>query len=468
MLDISRQPKAMPGGMGTTRSYKEIVEYLDKLPVRAYDAQVPERMRRLDTACGDIAQKLSCILIAGTNGKSTALNFTARLLQEENVSTTLAYASHIMHYNERFMCDGRKISNKDFAALLNEVIAIAEVEKIAATSHELTTMAGMLYAYKNDSQVAVLEVGLGGRFDPTAICKARVIALTRVGDDASGLIGSSDLDAVTNELMTVVQPNAWFISSEQSKLRLTKMRTMVEERGGCWSMPIRKLAPLPYIYEQLYGRIASLSERIVQLYLEEVLKKFSPFLRGNLLATQQGKRGRPTLAAQRQAELNPVKTLKTFWATSGDMLRGRFEILHNESPTIVLDNASNVDAFVNFFLGVRLYHYEHPSRGFTLIIGVARALDAQEVLKSIRYLLKKVPGKVFFVELSEGLPCYTTAELMEHAAKINLNARCFAHINEAIRVAKSMVDERDGLIAITGSEKQVAAYWKSRGAKRFY
>ena len=107
------------------------------------------------------------------------------------------------------------------------------------------------------------------------------------------------------------------------------MKKWADENDINWAMPIRKLAALPYVYEQLYGRAASLGERIAQIYVEDVRKKFSPFLRGNLLATQKGQRGRPTLEAKRNAELNPIKTLKKFWQEDSGPSSGNchFEIL---------------------------------------------------------------------------------------------------------------------------------------------
>jgi len=463
MLDISHQSKSVPGGMGVSRSYKEIVEYLDALPVREYGPQSLERMKALDAACSNASQGLRTILVAGTNGKSTTINFMSKLFEEEGLGATLIYSSHIMVYNERLVVGKKRITNKEFTQLLNDIIAVATLHNIAATSAELMTMAGIVYAQRKGAEVAVFEVGLGGRFDPTALCKACIIGLTRVGDDATGVLGDS-LDQVCDELMTVVQPGAWFASSEQSKIRLQHMKSLADTAGARWSMPIRKLAPLPYVYEQLYGRIASLSERLVQLYVEEITKKFSPFLRGNLHATQKGQRGRPTLSAKRNHVPHQVKPLKTFWAESCALLRGRFEVLRQERPTMLLDNASNVDAFLNLFLGIRLLHYDRAIKGFVLIIAVARSLDVIQVLKHIRYLLKKVPGKVFFVPHAGDDTYFSPEELVAHARKLHISARGFHQISDAIKAAKSFVDERDGLVAISGSEKQITAYWRDRGA----
>ena len=349
--------------------------------------------------------------------------------------------------------------------IANEVINLAQQHNIAATSSEILLITGLLHAHRSNAEVALIEVGLGGKFDPSAICPAHITCVTRVADDVSQCLGQ-DLDQVAHELITVAQKDSWFVSAEQSKLRLQKMKIWVEqEREARWVMPIRKLAPLPYVYEQLYGRIASLGERIIQIYVEEVKQKFSP-LRGNLLATQQGQRGRPTLEAKRNAELNPIKTMKMFWSEQFSLLRGRFEVLEKEKPVVLLDNASNLDACMNVFLGVRLLHYQKLIKGFVLILGVSKALNAREVVKAVRYLLKKVQGEVFFIPLPDNQDCYAPEELLALANDHNVKARSFNSFPAAIESAKNAVDERDGLIAVTGSSVMVSAYWHDRGVKK--
>jgi hypothetical protein len=246
------------------------------------------------------------------------------------------------------------------------------------------------------------------------------------------------------------------------------MKIHAEEKGIKWTMPIRKLATLPYIYEQLYGRSASLGERIAQIYIEDINGKFSPFLRGNLLATQKGQRGRPTLEAKRHAELNPIKSLKSFWNEEFELLKGRFELLDKERPSILLDGANNLDALGNFYLGIRLLHYQKALKGLALIVGFSKAIDATEALKLIRYLFKKVNGQVFFMPLPDAaIESHDANDLVNMAKELNIKATACADFQQAFEQAKASVDDRDGLIAIAGSTKLVSLYWKQRGIKKF-
>lgn len=447
-----------------SRSYHEIVEYLDALAVREYSEFALQRAKKLNKACGDVASKIDTILVGGSNGKSLSMNFAAKLFREEGFRAALIFSDKFLNYTEQFVVNGEYISTTQFTEVLNEVITVATEEKLNVTRSEILTVAGMMHAVHEGAEVALVEVGLGGRYDAASLCTPKITVVTRVADDATAELGS-ELDDIAKELVTVSQPGAWFVSAEQSKLRLQKMKTWVEDLGGNWAMPIRKLAPLPYIYEQLYGRIASLGERIVQIYAEEIKEKFSPFLRGNLLATQKGKRGRPTLEAKRQAELNPIKTMRTFWSDEFSLLRGRFEFMDKEKPPVLLDNASNLDALTNTFLGIRLLHYQRPLKGFVLILGVAAPLNVSELLKGVRYLLKKVPGEVFFVPLP-GRDSVEMAKLLELAKDLNIRARHFGSIAEALPNAKDAVDEREGLVAVAGSSSMITAYWQARGAKK--
>jgi len=453
-------------GLGKSKTYNEIVDYLDAQKAYEYGEACVRRMKELDQALGMPSAHRDIILVGGTNGKSTTVHFAAKLLKEEGFSVATIYSSHLLTYNERVHARIEAISNKSFTDLMNEVITAAEVNNIKATAHELMLMMGMLHAKQENSDVVIVEVAYGGKLDAAAYFNAKLAGITRVAEDSRGQLGT-DLDLVAFEMMEIAKPGCWFISAEQSKIRLQKMKTWCDEHHVKWAMPIRKLASLPYMYEQLYGRVASLGERIAQIYVEDIKGKFSPFLRGNLLATQKGQRGRPTLEAKRQAELNPVKTLKNFWTEHFDLLHGRFEYLDKENPCMLLDNASNLDALTNLFLGVRLLHYQKTVKGLVLVLGLPKAVNAMEAIKLVRYLLKKVSGQILFVPLSGDMVCHDVQDLAMMAKELNVKAKACTSLSDALAQAKSLVDERDGLVVVAGSTGLVSEYWSLRGIKKF-
>lgn len=469
LTSVEHARKKSDSSFGKVRSYNEIVEYLTKLKSYDYSEAAIARARQLDQALGEPTSKFDLILVSGTNGKSLTMHFAAKLLTEEQCKASTSYSSNFLNYNERIVLGNEVISNKVFTDILNEVINTAEQESITATTYEIMHMASFLYFAQEKQDVVLAEVGYGGRLDALAAFTPKIAALTRVAEDQIGLLGK-DLDLVAFEMLEIAKPGSWFISAEQSKIRLQKMKTIADERGIFWAMPIRKLSALPYIFEQLYGRIASLGERIAQIYVEDIKNKFSPFLRGNLLATEKGRRGRPTLEAKRNSELNPIKTLKSFWSEQFDLLKGRFELLDKEKPSVLIDNASNFDALTNLFLGIRLLHYQKPLKGLYIIMGLSSAVDANESLKLIRYLLKKVNGTMLFVNLpqtSTEVACHDAELLASMAKDLNIKARSCTSLPEAFVLAKAGVDERDGLVVICGAERMVTEYWNMREIKKF-
>lgn len=469
LTSVEQARKKTEGSLSKLRNYNEIVDYLTNLKPYEYSENAIIRMRQLDQALNNPSTKIDIVIVAGTNGKSLTMHFAAKLLQEEGFKAGVSYSSNFLSFNERIVLNAESISNKIFTDVLNEVINAAAREGIEATSYELLHLASLVYFVQENQDVMLAEVGYGGRLDALSAFTPKIAALTRVAEDQVGLLGA-DLDQVAFETLQIAKSGSWFISAEQSKIRLQKMKNLADQQGILWAMPIRKLSALPYIFEQLYGRVASLGERIAQIYIEDIKNKFSPFLRGNLLATEKGRRGRPTLEAKRNSELHPLKTLKGFWAEQFNLLKGRFELLDKEKPTILLDNASNIDALGNLFLGIRLIHYQKPLKGLVIIMGLHQAVNATEALKLTRYLLKKVNGTILFVDLAtdHGTPRGHSAEQLASLAKeMNIKARACVSLKDAFEVAKASVDERDGLVAISGSPEFITGYWHLRGIKKF-
>ena len=448
-------------------NYGEIVARLETAQSSEYGPKAVERMMRLDAALGFISQKIDIILVGGSNGKSLSVHFAAKLLREEGVSVGACYSSHVLSYNERICSEQHAVSNKAFAEAVSVVLTACDREKIQATTFEITTMAALVHFVEEKIGVALVEVSTGGRYDATAAFHAKIVAITRIAADHAEILGS-DLDVVAQDMVALARPGAWVISAEQSKLRLQKMKDFALASNINWAMPLRKLSQLPYVYEQLFGRTASLGERIAHMYLEKVKETSSAFLKVHAVTAKQGQRGRPTLEAKKQALLHPVKTLKAFWAEKFDLLRGRFELLDKEKPTILLDNADNIDALSNLFLGVRLLHYQRPLKGLALVMGLGMSVDVDETLRMVRYLLRKINGQVFFIELPGSDASHNPHMLVKAAEELGIASRAFSTLKEAFEEAKTAVDERHGLVAVTGSTKVVASYWRTvRDIKRF-
>jgi len=458
---MSEVQSTLRKGLGAqkNRSLSECFAFLDAVNPIAYDQTVSKRMQALNIVLQNPAKDLDIITFGGSSSKDVTISFATKLLQEEKLKVGVFYASNILSYSEQININDEPVANKVLAEALNTVIDVSLKSNIQATAFEILLQAGMLIFAKEAVDACLLEVGVGGRYDATAFYAPKICAITKVAPKHIDLLGN-DLDQVACEMLAIAKPGSWVISAEQSKLRLQKMKVFAEQNGFLWSMPIRKLSPLPYIYEQLFGKEASLAERVVQIYIENIKGRFSPFLRGNLLATQKGQRGRPTLETKRNSELNPLQTVKSFWAQNFKLNPGIFEILEQEKPTILLDKAEDLESLGYTFLGLRLLHYKKPIVGLCIIMGLAKEVDAEEMLKLSRYLFKKIPGEIYFVPLVDGDKSHNPEELSMKAKQLNVRAVAFQNVKEAFEHAKKVVDERDGIVCLSGNIEVINNYWR--------
>lgn len=453
------------------RTYNDVVQYLDQhWSVKREESL--ERVKQLDQALGSPSQKLNALLVAGTNGKSLTAHFTTKLLQEEGLTVGSFYAPHLLTYNERFTIDRATIQNKQFTQVANTVIDTAEAHGITANTQELLAIISFIYFTENNVDVAVLEVDEGGTYNPVNICNAKVATITRV--TAPTIYATEDeLQTRMDDMLGIVKPGTYLVSGDQNKSHLQHMNEVTLERNGHWIMPIRKLAQLTYPYEQLHGRCAALAERMAHTYMNKFVVQDATVVNNSLLIKQQGRRGRPTIEAKRQAQLNPPKTLQQFWKETINELPGRFHLLDKEKPSILLDTANNIDAFKNLLLGIRLLNYQRTLKGLAVIVGASHeTLHHEEFLKLLRYFFKKTSGELYICPIDTPLPgtneeqSWDVEQVTNDLKSMKIKAKGFNSFDDAFAAAQNVVDERDGLIVVSGSHSIVHQYWNRKGVRK--
>ena len=409
---------------------------------------------------------------AGSNGKSITAHLTIKLLKEEGLKVGGYYSPHILAYNERLTINHQAISNNAFIDIANEVIQRAEDLGLDLHSSELLTMMAILYFTKEKVDVAVLEVHEGGALNPVNICNAIAATITRVTPHKYQ-VAPDHVPALITDIMGIVKKDTWLVSGDQCKMNLELMNSLCDAQGGHWAMPIRKLAPLAYPFEQLHGRCAALAERLAHMFMQHYYNKDATITADSLLSKQKGTRGRPTTEAKRKAELNPRVTVDQFWKEQLSELPGRFETLDQEKPAILLDTACNNDAFANVLLGVRLVHYRRPLKGLAIIMAASKTgYDGEEFLKQVRYFFKKTAGHLLICPLEYPVPgnneetSWDPEHVVNNVKSMKVKARVCKSFAEAMETAKKLVDEQSGLIVITGSLSIVNTYWRSKGVKK--
>lgn len=473
MIDNTQQSaKSSTLKLNQLLNYNEVTEYLDSKWQIPLDKSL-KRSKAIDKALGSIAKSVPAILIAGSNGKSLTAHFTAKLLKEEGINAGVLSSPHILSYNERITIDGETINNKKFTEIANTVINILEQEKIEANSAEILTAMAFVAFKDHKLEAAVLEVEQPDKYDPVTLCDTKIVAVTRVTSDEFEAEDAKFCELVKN-FADIATKNSIVISADQSKINLQLIQAKAIENGAQWAMPIRKLAALPYPFEQLHGRCAALAERAAQIFIENFTSKNHALVSNSLLVKSKGQRGRPSLEAKRNLELHPRRTVEQFWKSCDtSILPGRFQLLDKEKPSVLLDNADNMDAFANTLLGTRLLHYQKPLKGLVIIIGCENGnIHTPEFLRQVRYFFKKTSGQVIFCPVKKSKETNLEAKEWNIDAITNdlKNAKVKAHsaksFNEAFELAKKTVDERYGLIVITGSKSILAEYWNYKGIKK--
>lgn len=451
-------------------SYSEVIEFLDSNWSTHKQDKSLACMKKLNQAFDSVAQKINAIFITGTNGKSLTANFAAQLLKKEGLQVGCFYNPHILTYNERFSFNLETIANKTFTELANEVLNTAHTLGIKVATSEVLAMMALLHFSRNKSDVVICEIDTQEQHHPLYVCSPKIAAVTRLTPSEQPL----EQDAIENMINTTlsfVSKDMYVVSADQSKAHLQAMQDLAQKKHATWAMPIRKLAALNYPYEQLHGRCAALAERIANVYVNTYSDQDAIVVTNSLLTKQKGQRGRPTLEAKRQSELNPKKTLEQFWKETFSTLPGRFQLLDKEKPSILLDNANNIDAFKNVLLGIRLLHYQRPLKGIAVILSCDNPhLELTELLKLLRYFFKKTSGTVIVCPTTsddKAAAKYWNVEKITNDLKsMKIKARACATFKEAFTTAQQSVDERNGLITITGSNGILTEYWHHKGLKK--
>jgi dihydrofolate synthase/folylpolyglutamate synthase len=186
-------------------------------PRRKFDLA---HMRVLAAALGDPQKSFPAILIAGTNGKGSTASTLASILEAAGYRTALYTSPHLSRVNERIQIDGNPISDDDFARLYFQVDTAAEtlVAEGQLPHHpsffETLTALAFLYFKEQTADIAILEVGLGGRLDATNIVDPLISIITDISLDHQEYLGNT-IAEITREKAGILRPNGTLITLPQ-------------------------------------------------------------------------------------------------------------------------------------------------------------------------------------------------------------------------------------------------------------
>jgi len=200
-------------------------------------------MRRLMTALGSPQTRFESIHVVGTNGKSSTVRMTAAILERHGLRTGVYLSPHLRCFSERVRVSDDDLEPAVFAAAVQRAAAAAaKVDRTLAgddrvTQFELLTAAAYDALATAGVQVAVVEAGLGGRYDATNVLNSQVVVLTNVGLDHTRWLGPTVVD-IAREKLAVLAPGAALVTGPLAPEVGAQARAAARERGA-------RLLPVP-------------------------------------------------------------------------------------------------------------------------------------------------------------------------------------------------------------------------------
>jgi dihydrofolate synthase/folylpolyglutamate synthase len=172
-----------------------------------------ERMARLVGALGDPQHAYPVIHLTGTNGKGSVARMATELLRASGLSVGTYTSPHLEVINERIAWDGEPIGDAELGRAIGLVAAAAEVAGVDPSYFEILTAAAFAFFADVAVDVAVVEVGMLGRWDATNVAAGLVAGLTNVGMDHTDGVGAWRL-AIADEKVGIVKPGSTFVCGE--------------------------------------------------------------------------------------------------------------------------------------------------------------------------------------------------------------------------------------------------------------
>ena len=328
------------------------------------------RARALLRAVGSPERDLRGVLIGGTNGKGSTQAMVASVLRAAGHRVGQTPKPHLVSYRERIVVDGTPIAGDDLDAVLAEVLGAAErVERRHGppTEFEVLTSAAFLWLRRQAVDVAVIEVGLGGRLDATNAWDGGVAAIVNVGLDHTQYLGST-VTAIAREKAAIIKRGDLAVTGATGDAL-----PVIRRRAARMQVPLDAVAPLP-----VRG-----VDRTGQTVEHPTLGE----LRLGLLGAHQAANAAVAVAilgALDRQGIAPVASEAIRRGLATARWPGRLELLDHDGIDVLLDGAHNADGAraLADALGTLA---PHLAKGrLTLVLGILADKDVAGMIGALR------------------------------------------------------------------------------------
>lgn len=393
-----------------------------------------DHMRRLVEVLDEPQRQYPVVHVTGTNGKGSTARMTAALLAETGLSVGVYSSPHLERINERISRNLEPIGDDDLAAVLSDLHGLAAVAGVDPTFFELLTAAAFRWFAEVAVDVAVVEVGMLGRYDATNVADGQVAVVTNIGPDHTDF-REGWRRLVAEEKAGIVKPGSVLVLGETDpELRevfVAEGPSAVWDRGEEFGCEENTLA--------VGGRLLDL--RTPNGTVEGV------FLPAH--GAHQGDNAACALAAAEALFGRPLGVDVVRDAFAGVTLPGRFEIVGRE-PLVVLDGAHNAAGAAS---AAQTLSDDFDVEGERiLVVGLLAPRDPTSVLEAL-----DAAGAHLVIACTPDSPrAIPASEVATAAARLGVAAEVVPEVGRAVDRALGRASEGDAVL-ITGSLYVVGA-----------
>lgn len=377
-------------------------------------------------------EKLKTIHVAGTNGKGSVSHMLAAILQTAGYKTGLYTSPHLKDFRERIKVNGEMVS-KEFVTGFAEKIE-PEIERTDPSFFEITVAMAFDYFASQKADIAVIEVGLGGRLDSTNIITPEISVITNIGWDHMNLLGNS-LPKIAYEKAGIIKQSIPVVVGET----IPETKPVFEKTAADHHSPLiiasEKREVMNWEWEKNY----------LAVEIAEKNKIDHSFFQLDLTGAYQTKNLLTVLETcfqlqQKGWHINDEHIRKGLQhAKKITGLHGRWEIIHSK-PLIALDVAHNADGIQQLIEQIELTNHNN----LHIILGMVKDKEIEKVLSLF-------PRTATYYFTQAHIPRAIEATTLQQKAKsYNLTGNVYPDINNALAVAKNKAHQND-LIIVCGS-----------------
>ncbi|NCI46034.1 bifunctional folylpolyglutamate synthase/dihydrofolate synthase [Sediminibacterium soli] len=387
---------------------------------------------RLCEALGNPHTRFRSVHIAGTNGKGSSSHMLAAVLQAAGYKTGLYTSPHLKDFRERIKVNGDMCEPGfviDFTQRMQTLI-----EEISPSFFEITVAMAFDYFAQQGVDIAVIEVGLGGRFDSTNIITPELSLITNIGWDHMNILGDT-LEKIAFEKAGIIKPGITAVVSE----------VVPETKGVFRNKALSVNAPLVFAEEKKYIADWRNEQHLLQVEIADKTQDTHEHISLDLTGIYQLKNIVGVLEVLRQLRLKG-------WQITDEQLKhglshvkkltglhGRWEVIR-QHPMAVLDVGHNTDGIKQLIRQLEFCDYTY----LHIVTGMAKDKDIDAALA----LLPKYA--TYYFTQAQIPRALDAASLQRHAAAHGLHGDVYPTVNAAYQEALARAHKED-LILICGS-----------------